>query len=276
MRALLLVPLLLSLASAEPTRLSTKIAPSPQLKLFSLTYRADEGVTGEVRINDVPIITLSGKGSSGSSAEVQCFLRAGINTVEVRLQKAPAAPDDETATVSLHGLTEPGFPDHKNALFQIVLGKTTKPGTLTYSFELPEKQAPPSQLWTRAAVVPSLTEADKKELRALATAMLDAIKKGDVAAGRKIWTYAMEERARSTYADPKEMVGQIDQMIPAMKSAFAKGVVAAQLDFALVGRGRIVRVTSAGGPPITTGDPDSGAAIPLHAAKLDGKWTLVP
>jgi hypothetical protein len=262
-------------AAPAPTPLVAKL-PAAQLKLFALTYRSETGTVGEVLINDVPAIRFNGEGNSGSSSEVQAWLMPGTNTIVLNLDKT-GGDSPELASVTLHGLAGPGFPGDENAIVNVAVKKGTTPGALRYRFELPEKQAPPVQLWKRAAVVGALTDADRKELDALATQLLSAMQKGDTAGLRKLWQFVVEERARATYGDPKQQLAAIDKMAPEMKKTFAKATVSRPLQYRLVGGARIVQITAGSGkPPIVVREKDGESSMPMSAAKIDGRWTLVP
>jgi hypothetical protein len=261
-------------AHAAPVeKLSAKV-PAAQLRLFALSYRSDKGTVAEVRLNDVPVVSFKGEGTSGSSNEVQFWLQPGTNRFDVDLKKAPGT--DEVLRLTLHGLAGEGFPDESNAIVQVSVPAKTAPGARAYTFELPEKQAPPGLLWKKAAVIASLTDADKKALRELAVSLLAAAQKGDAVALRKLMQFTMEERARTTYSDPKQLDVMIDEAAKGMKVAFAKAALAPTLDYRLVGGGRIVLVTANGKPPIASRGDDGESALDVSAAKIDGRWTLVP
>ena len=263
------------LAAPAPEKLVVKL-PSAPCKYFALVYRAAPGVSGQVKVNDVPAIAFAGKGSSGSSNEVQGWLLPGANRVDVVLDKVPT-DEKSLATVSLHGLAEPGFPEDANQLWKIVVPQGTAAGARAYTFELPDAQAPPGLLWKKAQPSASLTDADKKEIRDLAAAMLTAIQKADVAAAHKLWAFSLEERARSTYSDPKDAAAAVDRMIPAMQKVFGKAKLAPSLAYTLVAGGRVVRLTGPGGAaPIAVAGDDGSSSLPVSAAKIDGRWTLVP
>lgn len=264
-----------SLAHAGPEKLAV-VLQQKQLKLFAIVYRSAKGALGEVRLNDMPLCTFNGEGASGSTSEAQGWLVAGTNRVDINIDKVPADGDEELALVSLHGLDAPGFPEDENQLWKVSLKRaSTKPGALSYTFELPEKQAPPAELWKKAAVFTALTDADKDEVAKLAKALLTATQKGSVAELKKLFAFSMAERARVTYTDPKEMVGIIEKMAPEMRKTFAKGKLAAPLEYQLVGGGRVVIVTSKGKAPIVVKEKDGEASMPIHAAKIDGVWALV-
>jgi hypothetical protein len=271
--ALTLAPALAAGAPA-PTPLVAKL-PATQVKLWALTYRSATGTVGEVMFNDIPAVRFNGEGNSGSSSEVQAWLMAGTNTIVINLDRT-GGDEAEVAQLTLHGLAGPGFPDDANAILSVTLKKGTTPGAQRYRFELPEKQAPPVELWKRAAVLPALTDADKKELDGLAAQLLTAMQKGDVAGLRKLWQFVVEERARATYSDPKLQLAAIAKMAPEMKKTFAKATVSRPLDYRLVGGSRIVLITAGDKPPIVVREKDGEASMPLSAAKIDGRWTLVP
>jgi hypothetical protein len=258
-------------AAPAPEKLAAKL-PTTQLKLFAVSYRSDKGTVGEVRFNDLPVIQLAGEGSSGSNSEVQGWLIPGTNRIDVVLGKVAG---DAPVSFTLHGLAEPGFPDEGNAIVAVTIKKGTAPGTYAYSFELPEKQAPPAQLWKKAVVMSSVSDADKKALKDLAASFLAATKKGDLPALKKLFAFTLEERARITYSDPKEMVAMIDQMAPEMKKAFATATMATTLEYTLVGGGRVVKLSGAGGKPVIA-SRDGSTSMPIKAAKIDGAWVLVP
>jgi hypothetical protein len=264
-------------AAAAPTveKLTAKL-PATQLRLFSLVYVCGTGVVGEVRFNDMPAVRCAGKHLGGSSAEVQGWLLPGENRIDVTLTKMEGT-EDEPLLIRLHGLAEPGFPDDKNELLRVSIKKGTPPGARAYVFQLPEKQTPPALLWKKAEVMTTVSDADKKALREFAATWLTAMQKGDAATVRKFVTFGMEERARTTYSDPKEILASIDQMLPEMKKAFATAKLAPTLEYTLVGGGRVVRITRPGGePPIYAKNADGEAALPVSAAKIDGRWTLIP
>jgi hypothetical protein len=260
-------------APPPPAEKLTAKIPATKLKLFALAYQGDKGTVGQVRINDMPAITFSGEGTSGSSNSVAAWLMPGANRIDVVLTKVAG---DNPARVSLHGLAEPGFPDESNELVRVAIKKGTAPGTRAYTFELPANQAPPSQLWKKAEVLSALSDADKKALRTLAADLLAATKKGDVPALKKLFAFPMEERARITYSDPKEALAMVEQMAPEAKKAFATASMSPNLEFTLVGGGRVALVTAPGDkPPIVAKSKDGEASMPIHAAKIDGSWTLV-
>ena len=272
LRALLTVTLLSVAAPAYAEPLVVKL-PAKQIKFFAVVYRAKKGVVGEVRLNDMPLATFTGDGTSGSSNQAQGWLMAGTNHLDITTTKVPAGEDDPIK-LSLNGLVAEGFPDDDNALFDVAVKKT---GTSSYTFELPAAQAPHVLLWTKAAVLTSVSDADKKEIAELAAADLAALQKGDVATLKKLWAFTLEERARATGSDPKQQLDMLDKMAPEMKKSFAKAKLATALEYKLIGGGRIVQVTQKGGKsPVVVKEKDGDTELPISAVKIDGHWTLAP
>ena len=272
--AIILATSALAIAAPATTEKVAAKFPATQLKLYAIVYRSAQGVNGEMRVNDMPAVTFKGQGNSGSSSAIQAWLQAGTNRIDLTLDKTDG---DEPIFISFHGLPAAAMPDDSNELFHVTLKKGTPPGARAYTFEIPAKQAPPTLLWKKAAVTTALTDADKKELRALGTALLVAFQKGDTAAVHKLITFTAEERARATYSDSKEIFSMMESMLPEMKKTFAKAALPEALEYTLIGGGRIVKLTTAGGkPPVSAKSDDGEAALPLSAAKIDGKWTLVP
>jgi hypothetical protein len=262
-------------ASGAVEKLALKV-PTTKLKLFALVYRVAKGVSGQVRLNDMTAVEMKGDGGSGSSNSIQGWIKPGANRIEVQLDKV-AGDDDDLVRVSLHGLAEPGFPEDSNELTRVVVKKGATAGTRSYTFEMPATQAPPGEFWAKSAVLTSVSDEDKAALKALAEAFVTATKKGDVAAMQKLFAFAMEERARNTYSDPKEQLGMITGMAPELKKTFGKLGMPAKLEYVLTGGGRIVEVRAAGQRALLVKkDKDGEAAITLRCAKLDGVWTQVP
>ena len=113
-------------APATAEKLAIKL-PATQLKFYALVYRSDSGTVGEIRVNDMPAVTWNGEGGSGFSIEVQAWLQAGTNRIEIILDKVGAG--DEPAKLSLHGLATRAAPDDSNELVHITL--TTHNCTVT-------------------------------------------------------------------------------------------------------------------------------------------------
>lgn len=264
-------------AQGAPEKLVLKRQGADKLSFLALRYQSELQAVGELRVNGVRLATFDGKGASGSSREVQQWLFPGTNRVELATTKVPETDEYSFPPfrVSLHGLASPGFPDDSNALWKIELKKGPgAPGVKTYTFELAPGDAPTSDLPQKAAVLGTVSDADKREITALAQAMLTAVQKSDTATLSKLWAFRFSEIAKMNGVSPAQVQQGLTEQVAHTAKTFAKAKLPANPDFVLVAGGRVVQVTDNGGPAIHVGGADEGAALDVYVAKIDGAWTF--
>lgn len=268
----------------EPTILATKMPAGDPPRLFAFTYSTESGVKGELRLNGVVMAEFSGKGSSGSTNRPQLWLMPGRNRLELAVlldaKGAKVAATQPLVQVRLHGLAEPGIPDESNTMLSVALApEVRKAGQrIREAYEFALDQAPPAELWSRAAKLEAVEPADRQVLIGLANQLVAAFKAKDAEVVTRLLRFVREDSARAmgepAKLDPADIAEQVKLWAPVAKRLPI--LKPAMREVQLVGDGRVVRLAQRGGQPCFVTPHGGGKlSLELYFAKLDGAWALV-
>ncbi|MEO6950612.1 MAG: hypothetical protein ABI321_02285 [Polyangia bacterium] len=273
MRRLLLVCLLAgSPALAEPsTRLEVN-APTAKPERYLLVVRGRKLVRYEVLLNALPLASGTGDDTQVAVPIDASWLHAGENTLEVHVVGPTKVARSEGAALelALHDLPAGADEGDLEGLRLVHWRLTARPRPHQVAgFVLPDRRWPIGQLWAKAEVVQSLTEADKVALTALQKRRVEAFRTGDRAALEKLEKFRLDV---ATQSGP-EVRGEANKMLdlitaPEQKAQLADLTLKEPATFELVGEGRVAIVSN----------PIVGAPVPMRtwAARIGGAWVVVP
>jgi hypothetical protein len=254
--------------------------PAANIKLYGMVADAKEGVWATLKLNGVEVAHADGTGGTTSGGALTGWLMPGENVFELEVTKV--TPGKEAAyAFTLHGLAEPGFPDDSNKIFGFnwpSAGTTAAPGKSSYKYKV--VAAPPSLLWSKAAVLSEISADDRKQIGALVEQLATAMRAKDAKKVVTLWKWKFDDMSRAAQQpiDPAEL-GQLEQMFDAMlKDKTLKLTIAptAQARYTLVAGNRVVSVTGPKGEvPIAGKMKDGALNMDVYVAKIDGAWTLV-
>lgn len=273
-----------TLPDIEPTIVATKMPEGDPPRLYAFTYSSVPGVKGELRLNGVRMAELSGKGASGSTSRPQLWLMPGRNRLDLLVtldaKVAKSAASEPLVQVRLHGLAEPGIPEESNAMVTVALApEVRKVGQqLRTAYEFALDQAPPAELWSRAAKLEAVEPADRQVLIGLANQLVAAFRAKDAEAVTRLLRFVREDTARAlgepAKVDPDDIAEQVKLWAPVAKRL--PPLKPSTREVQLVGDGRVVRLAQRGGQPCFVTRHGGGTlSLDLYFAKLDGAWALV-
>jgi hypothetical protein len=244
-------------------------APERQYAVYA---HGQKGATGEVLLNGVPLLTLTGETSFQQSGDAQLWLRAGDNRLEIVLTHVDSAAPALSAEVDVVIPSASAVP---KPLATLILPKAALSAHLTFKLSDPSAAA---LVWSKAQVISSLTDADRRELHDLAAALYKAIRAHDAATLEKLCGFQLDELGR-LFHRPNLRQGFLGSLASEeVQTAWADTTLAPAFVYRLVGDGRAVFVTDAQGhdPLVITKPHDIKPRLTVHAARIDGHFTLLP
>ncbi len=269
---------------------SSSYAESLKAGYFNIVYNKND-VLADVRINDIPVITMDKKNSISGQLEVNYWISPGKNKISIKLDEQKKKDEDS-----------PYNPKIKVSLYIGQKGEFPADGKLIAEYEWPEnltedekkygsdkKQIfpvsktiefepefiPPSDLWKKAESV-SITKKDEQDIINLLKEFEKSFNKRNLEKLYKILEFRAADGTNARYYPvAKEQIMKDIKSFNSDNSMKIKNISNGKYNFTKLFNGQIYRVTdSAGKFPLIYFSKEGSGEIEVYVSKIDGKWVL--
>jgi hypothetical protein len=243
------------------------------------------GLASSVSLNDVPLISDPDGAGIVMDYPIDPWLMPTDNVLGIFLQWPRGVPYQPgvasgEAHVYIHDPAEE-TPTPLVSLARFEWPVPVGPEFYPFNVRLPLKieRPPPAELWKRAEVIKELSEQDRRAIETLVSDMLDACRRRDAVAAYSLQEYKWRDMARVDRRDYDRVMrvgaSQLEWLMQRPGLTVVDGAMPLQID--LVAGGRMVAVTrvTGGSPARLVDDEATSYEIPIHASRLEGRWTLV-
>ena len=257
---------------------------------FNIVYSKSD-VLADVRINDIPVITMDKKNSVSGQLEVNYWISPEKNKISIKL--------DEQKKKDENSLYNPKI---KVSLYIGQKGEFPADGKLIAEFEWPEnltddekkygidkKQIypvsktiefepefiPPSDLWKKSEQA-NISKKDEQDIINLLNEFEKSFNARNLDKLYKILEFRALDGSNSRYYPiTKEQIMKDLKSFNANKSIKIKNISKGKYKFTKLFNGQIYRVTeSAGKFPLVYVSKDGSGEIEVYVSKINGKWVL--
>jgi len=239
-----------------------------------------------VAVNGVPLVVDAAGGGIATDVPINLWLPPGENELSVFLRWPTHAPYEAgVAAGEAHAYLHDPSADVPTPALTLARFEWPPPvGPEVYPFTIrlpmPIKEPPPSEVWDQAEVLKELSEADRGALESLAADLIGGVRAGDAPRAFDLQEYKWRETARAEYKDfervRKAGLEQLEWLAqrPGLR---AEPLSTEDLVFDLAAGGRVALVTrsDARSPVLLEDDEGLVFELPIYAARLKGRWTLV-
>ncbi len=257
---------------------------------FNIVYNKSD-VLADVRINDIPVITMDRKNSISGQLEVNYWIAPGKNKISIKLDEQKKKGENR-----LHN------PKIKVSLYIGQKGEFPADGKLIAEYEWPEnlteeekkygtdkKQIypviktiefepefiPPSDLWKKAEQA-VITKKDEQDIINLINEFEKSFNARNLDKLYKILEFRAIDGTNSRYYPiTKEQIMKDIKSFNADKSIKIKNISKGKYKFTKLFNGQIYRVTEPAGKfPLVYVSKDGSGEIEVYVSKIDGKWVI--
>lgn len=255
-----------------------------QIQRFYLEV-SSEGAAIAVSLNDVPLLVDDqGKGLA-TVMPVNEWILPGAN----KLQLFVAWPEDRQYEPGLAYVSAMVFIANPRAEFPepgVLLGKLVwpvpgipelYPAPLSLPFEI--EKAPPSTLWTDAAIIEEIKDQDRQQILDLIEQVRSGLMAGDLGRVFDLMKYRFTDDALingSTLERLREVSLSQWAAMRQEPNLVSKPLTMNHADFSIVGGKRLVKVTGPNNAePVRIESDESISSVELYFAKIRDKWAIV-
>jgi hypothetical protein len=258
---------------------------SPEAPVYYVLHIEGRGLSAEATLNGVPVGAVEADARSTATVQLNAWVGPGANSLQVRgrLLPSPARPaaangSGPALAVRLwRGASTMAEAEGNEVLVQIDW-RPPAAAAFEQARVFTADPAPPSELWPHARPV-ALDAGNRGALAALAVSLEQALRRRDAGAAAALLSWKTTDLARARYQPADEAQTQqrdILENLLADRDFAIEPLDPAALGYDSYAGGRVVRLSRPAGPALQARLSQGGRfLLPIYAAHVDGRWTIV-